>query len=1509
MSNTTTDTQARVPDLLDPEQLTSASGANKSSRLFSAGRELLAHLETGSALGRGALREAMSRAHNGDRKGQQWSWRDAYEAGEVAVVLLLQRYGRPLVKQAGRAGRRANAELLRAVRQIAALEPSQTHRTEEQVRLQQFSTPLELALCVAAAADVQSDDTLFEPSAGCGVLAAIAAWRLNTGRQGRIELNEIGETRAGLLERLFPQVRVTREDAERISDSRHDAAPTVVVMNPPFSRAATLHRIQRDTDVKHIASAYRMLAQGGRLVAICSEGARPGEDDWQRAFARIEPAPMVWLSIGVSGRFYARHGTTAECRLTVIDKPRPEDPANEGGSISNERIETGERLLDEIAAQVPPRKAAGAGRKTWEQRSAGARKAFQANKRKQGQEPTQTHNWGPVQALKYEPIDRSEGETGGRDDDRSYELWRSRTVKVRGVGTHPTTLIESKAMAAVRHPQPSYRPMLPLRVTDEDHLSEAQIESVIIAGEAMEQFLPATYAVSEDWAHTVRVNPAGAPIEAQIRTDGKTPYDTRFRSAPVRFRQGWMLGDGTGCGKGRQVAAVILDQWLRGRRKAIWLSQSDKLVEDARRDWAAVGGHGNDVIALTKIRQGVPIPMGQGILFTTYATLRSAGRQEKISRLEQIIDWLAGSTDEAECNAFDGVIVFDESHAMANAAGGVGPRGAVAPSQQGLAGLKLQNALPAARVVYVSATGASKIEGLAYARRLGLWSTDKMPFESREEFVLAMNKGGVAALEIVARDLKALGLYQARALSFDGVEIEIVEHELSDEQIEIYNEYARAFQVIHSHIEAALFETCISDEEGVLNAAAKAAARSSFENVKQRFFGHLLTGMKVPTLLRTMERDLAEGRAPIVQLVSTGEALLERRIAEIPSSEWNNLSIDLTPREYVLDYLRRSFPVAAYREYEDEEGKRRSELMLDEDGNRIESAEAVARRDELIEKLAMLPPVQGGLDQLMQHFGHERMAEVTGRTRRVLRMEVDGEERFVLRSRSLSANISDVIAFMEGEKEALTFSGAGNTGRSYHADKGCRNQKRRTHNLLEAGWRADQAIQGLGRSHRTHQASAPIFRPVTTNVRGERRFISTIARRLDALGAITRGQRDSQTAMGESKDQTLFKAEDNLESEYAHAALRQFFYALAAGAIEGQTIEAFEDRTGLALRNSEKALKDDLPPMHTFLNRMLALEIHDQNSLFKELEERIKANIESAIEAGTFAQGVEQIRADEIHVVSEQTVRVDEDHGAETRIVKLMRRDRNKPTTVAQGLALLEYESQWNRSAELVINERSGRAAVVTSAMSWMDEATGAIIKRVRLTRPGGDSTMAHAERMRGNWQTTSRNRWERAWAAEIAEMPEFAERHVYLATGLLLPIWKKLPEESMKVWRLRTNDGRELIGRLLSPTQARRVTEQLGSNAGIEVEPGELYHDLLNGQTTRCNLGEGLRLEGRTVMQNRRLEIAGAKPSQLTTLKRLGCRTDLIAYKTRIIVPDTDTLRAVVDRYPPEANGGRAAA
>ena len=225
-----------------------------------------------------------------------------------------------------------------------------------------------------------------------------------------------------------------------------------------------------------------------------------------------------------------------------------------------------------------------------------------------------------------------------------------------------------------------------------------------------------------------------------------------------------MLGDGTGCGKGRQVAAIILDNMLRGRKRALWLSASANLLEDARRDWAALGGRPEDVIPLGNFRQGADIPHESGILFATYATLRAPAREGKASRLEQVVAWLAGGVGEEDLHGYEGVIVFDESHAMANAAGSRGSRGAVKPSAQGRAGLRLQNALPGARVLYVSATGATTVTGLAYAGRLGLWGAGETPFENREEFVSAMEAGGVAAMEVVARDLKAWALPGAGAL-------------------------------------------------------------------------------------------------------------------------------------------------------------------------------------------------------------------------------------------------------------------------------------------------------------------------------------------------------------------------------------------------------------------------------------------------------------------------------------------------------------------------------------------------------------------------------------------------------------------------------------------------------------------------------------------------------------------------------------------------------------------------
>ena len=556
--------------------------------------------------------------------------------------------------------------------------------------------------------------------------------------------------------------------------------------------------------------------------------------------------------------------------------------------------------------------------------------------------------------------------------------------------------------------------------------------------------------------------------------------------------------------------------------------------------------------------------------------------------------------------------------------------------------------------------------------------------------------GGIAAMEVVARDLKALGLYLAWSLSFEGVEYQTLEIELTPMQERIYNSYSDAFQIIHHNLDKAL-EVCNISGSKTYNRAAQMSAVSQFESHKQRFFNHLLTGMKCPQMIKAIEQDLAALNAVVVQIVSTNEELLKRRLDEVPSEEWKDLNLDLTPREYVMDYLMSAFPVHLHSIYSSVDGSERSEPVFDTDGSPIVSAEAVALRSALVDRLTSLDPIPGSLKQLLWHFGHKQVAEVTGRSKRVLK---DENGRLFLDSRGSGANIAETTAFMNGDKQILIFSDVGGTGRSYHADLNAVNRRRRSHYLLEAGWRADNAIQGLGRSHRTNQASAPMFRPVTTNVRGERRFISTIARRLDSLGALTRGQR-------QTGGNGIFDTKDNLESNYAEYALYELFKQIFQGRFSEVPLGTFEQMTGLGVTSHEGGMKIDLPPLRQFLNRLLALRINMQNLIFERFELLLSQQIETAIAAGVYEMGVETLRAERFTVESHELVYTHPATGSVTNYLKVERTQKNNIRTAQE---MVEFADKYQ--GRLMINEKSGNAAVSIPTHSIFD-SEGGVVTRV----------------------------------------------------------------------------------------------------------------------------------------------------------------------------------------------------
>ena len=541
--------------------------------------------------------------------------------------------------------------------------------------------------------------------------------------------------------------------------------------------------------------------------------------------------------------------------------------------------------------------------------------------------------------------------------------------------------------------------------------------------------------------------------------------------------------------------------------------------------------------------------------------------------------------------------------------------------------------------------------------------------------------------------------------------------------------------------------------------------------------------MKTPTLIRSIERDLEAGHAAVVQIVSTGEALMERRLADIPTEDWGDVQVDITPREYVLDYLFHSFPTQLFEPFTDGEGNLSSRPVF-RDGQPVQCRDAVARRDRLIEHLAALSPVQGALDQIVQRFGTEMVAEITGRSRRIVRKG----ERLCVENRAPSANLAEAQAFMDDEKRHPRVQ----RSRRHGPQLPCRScgQEPPPARALSAGGRLEgrRCDPGPG-AQQPDQPGATAAVPADRHRRQSREALpqSTIARRLDTLGAITRGQR-------QTGGQGLFRADDNLESVYGRAALRQLYVLLYGGKVDGCSFQAFEDATGLRLTDNDGSLREDLPPITTFLNRLLALTIDLQNRLFGVFEDLLRAKIEGAIASGTYDLGVETLTAESLAVADRRTLYVHPQTGAETQVFTIRRRDRNRPLTLAAAL-----ERAREPRAALLVNTQSGRAAVQVPAPSLMLD-DGQVERRVSLLRPMDRMAIPLERLAHTHWNAADTETFARAWEAELAEVPTFTDSELHIVTGLLLPIWRRLPDDHCRVYRLQTDDGERVIGRLVSP-------------------------------------------------------------------------------------------------------------
>uniref|UniRef100_A0A2K5KA99 Protein strawberry notch homolog 1 n=1 Tax=Colobus angolensis palliatus TaxID=336983 RepID=A0A2K5KA99_COLAP len=809
------------------------------------------------------------------------------------------------------------------------------------------------------------------------------------------------------------------------------------------------------------------------------------------------------------------------------------------------------------------------------------------------------------------PVVKDDDEPEEEDEDEE-EMGHAETyaeympIKLKIGLHHPDAVVETSSLSSVTPPDVWYKTSIAEETIDNGWLSALQLEAI-------------TYAAQQ--------------------------HET---SLPNGDRAGFLIGDGAGVGKGRTIAGIIYENYLLSRKRALWFSVSNDLKYDAERDLRDIGAKNILVHSLNKFKYG-KIPskhngsVKKGVIFATYSSLigesQSGGKYK--TRLKQLLHWCGDD--------FDGAIVFDECHKAKNLC----PVGSSKPTKTGLAVLELQNKLPKARVVYASATGASEPRNMAYMNRLGIWG-EGTPFREFSDFIQAVERRGVGAMEIVAMDMKLRGTYIARQLSFTGVTFKIEEVLLSQSYLWVIAR--ERFQQAADLIDA--------------EQRMKKSMWGQFWSAHQRFFKYLCIASKVKRVVQLAREEIKNGKCVVIGLQSTGEARTLEALEEgggelndfvstakgvlqsliekhFPAPDrkklYSLLGIDLTApsnNSSPRDKAKKARKVGGltgsssddndddFNPFRDESNSIQSTLLASANSNinsnnsLITSQDAVERAQQMkkdlldtLEKLAenLLPNT---LDELIDELGGpENVAEMTGRKGQVVNNDdgsISYESRSELDVPVEILNITEKQRFMDGDKNIAIISEAASSGISLQADRRAKNQRRRVHMTLELPWSADRAIQQFGRTHRSNQVTAPEYVFLISELAGEQRFASIVAKRLESLGALTHGDRRAT----ESRDLSRF----NFDNKYGRNALEIVMKSIvnldSPMTILENFLKMFDGLIGVGLINVEDCsgilpLDKDYNNIGKFLNRILGMEVHQQNALFQYFADTLTAVVQN----------------------------------------------------------------------------------------------------------------------------------------------------------------------------------------------------------------------------------------------------------------------------------------------------------
>jgi hypothetical protein len=410
-------------------------------------------------------------------------------------------------------------------------------------------------------------------------------------------------------------------------------------------------------------------------------------------------------------------------------------------------------------------------------------------------------------------------------------------------------------------------------------------------------------------------------------------------------------------------------------------------------------------------------------------------------------------------------------------------------------------------------------------------------------------------------------------------------------------------------------------------------------------------------------------------------------------------------------------------------------------------------------------------------------------------------------------------------------------------------------------------MQVFGRVHRSHQVSAPIIRLVLLDLAGQKRQVNAVSKRLAALGALTKGERQSLGG-------DLFRPED-VTDQYGAAALARLYQEITRNEHRDAGLGMRDlERMGVLDKEKMNVRESFLRKVNHFLNRIMVLPVAKQNAIFELYYERYIEAVDAAKKRGAFDFGVSEIRARYLrNAKPPQTLHTDNASGARTVLHEL------------EGeidVTRYDFKTARKRFAGEGFY-RNNRGGTIYAVNAHPDDALRQAV--LMSVRKSSRFTLERHE-LEAKYTKVSIETARTWWNETYANTPATTQETFHVLSGAIIPIYDKIMAgqgiDNTRVARAILESGEALVGFHLNSKDIAPLKQRLGINNPLsEATPAEILAMIQNGSI--IELDNGWQLKESIVSNEPVLELTlNGIPANKEEIRTHGFFDETINYKRR---------------------------